>query len=221
MTGLLRTAVLWDRATFLAIDHTARCRLLDIVMPRLTDLGLGHVQVLAILGAAVVCGVAAGEVRLRGLGRSAWRAITTRRGWVVPLIVAFALSGLATTSLKKVPRERPWWFYELRHARGVDLDVKVATVPGVYPLKVRGFPSGHTCTAAAIAAAATLIFWRERRGKIAIAVLWLLTLLIGWSRMYLASHWPLDVLGGLAIGTAGGLVAVWFCGRVGWRTSGG
>jgi membrane-associated phospholipid phosphatase len=118
-------------------------------------------------------------------------------------------------------RDRPWWFYEHEHAAGRALDVTVRTVPNEYPLKVRGFPSGHTCTTAAIAAAATVVFLRRKRRRAVVAGIWALTVLIGWSRMYLGSHWPLDVLGGAAIGVACGVFAAWWSRRAGWATNGG
>ena len=60
------------------------------------------------------------------------------------------------------------------------------------------FPSGHMANNTAIAVCCT-VFYR-RRG----ALYWILTALIGYSRIYLGAHWPSDVLATLflAIGEA-------------------
>jgi len=64
------------------------------------------------------------------------------------------------------------------------------------------FPSGHT--AASFAAVAALFFAGEKR-------LWkpalLLAVLIAFSRLYLYVHYPTDILGGAAVGTAAGYIA--------------
>jgi undecaprenyl-diphosphatase len=62
------------------------------------------------------------------------------------------------------------------------------------------FPSGHTTTATAIAVALAVAFWptRWRRPLVAGAVAFAVVMAV--SRVYLAVHWPSDVLAGLALG---------------------
>ncbi len=141
--------------------------------------------------------------------RFAWEGARAERRWVGPLLVALVVSGLASTAMKRVYRDRPWWYYEQQHQIGQDLFVTVATVPGVYPLKACGFPSGHTTTTVAMATVVTILFRRRRRGLVALA--WLAAITVGYSRMYLGSHWPLDVLGGIVLGVATGIGSVWAC----------
>jgi undecaprenyl-diphosphatase len=62
------------------------------------------------------------------------------------------------------------------------------------------FPSGHTATS--FAAATVLSACLPR----AAPAFYLLALAIGWSRLYVGVHWPLDVLGGALIGVATALL---------------
>jgi undecaprenyl-diphosphatase len=56
------------------------------------------------------------------------------------------------------------------------------------------FPSGHATTAFACA---TVIAWGSPRLAVPAFVL---AAAIAWSRVYVGVHWPLDVLGGAALG---------------------
>jgi membrane-associated phospholipid phosphatase len=62
------------------------------------------------------------------------------------------------------------------------------------------FPSGHATTAAAVAAA---LWWSARPFSPALAVF---ALMVGLSRVWLAVHYPSDVVAGLALGAAIGLL---------------
>jgi undecaprenyl-diphosphatase len=61
------------------------------------------------------------------------------------------------------------------------------------------FPSGHTSTS--FACATVLSFFVPR----AAPAFYLLALAIGFSRIYVGVHWPLDVVGGAVLGVAVGL----------------
>jgi len=63
------------------------------------------------------------------------------------------------------------------------------------------FPSGHTTTAFACA---TVLAWASPRLAVPAFVL---AAAIGFSRIYVGVHWPLDVLGGAVLGTLIGLGA--------------
>lgn len=74
------------------------------------------------------------------------------------------------------------------------------------PFDGTGYPSGHSMTAAMVAAMLTLIAWRyasNPRIKWAATAIAAITLvLVGWSRVWSGAHWPTDVLGGWSYGIA-------------------
>jgi undecaprenyl-diphosphatase len=69
--------------------------------------------------------------------------------------------------------------------------------PGSEPLTSPSFPSSHATTMAALA---TLTIWRFRRQTRWAWLVLLLPLSVGYSRIYIGVHYPLDVLGGWALG---------------------
>jgi len=60
-----------------------------------------------------------------------------------------------------------------------------------------GFPSGHTALAFAVAAVLHPILPSRVRW-----VPWVLASLVGVARLYVGVHWPMDVVGGAALGSA-------------------
>ncbi|MEJ5250437.1 MAG: phosphatase PAP2 family protein, partial [Armatimonadota bacterium] len=77
----------------------------------------------------------------------------------------------------------------------------------------KSFPSGHSCTTAAIAMVLTVVFWKRYPGVVVSA--WLVTSLVMLSRVYRGVHYPSDVLGGALIGALCGYVVVAW-----WRRKG-
>lgn len=67
------------------------------------------------------------------------------------------------------------------------------------------FPSGHTSAACAFAAALCCELDPAWAKALAVAG----AVFMGWSRIYVAIHFPTDVLAGAVIGAACGLLAVW------------
>ena len=74
------------------------------------------------------------------------------------------------------------------------------------------FPSGHTAQAIACFGALAFVAWRlgtpRRVLGVALTVVALIVVGVGWSRVYLGVHWPSDVLGGWLLGATALLVAV-------------
>lgn len=72
------------------------------------------------------------------------------------------------------------------------------------------FPSGHTTLA--FSTAASMAFSRKQWFVTLPVTLWAGS--VGYSRMYLGRHYPTDVLGGLIVGIASGLLGHWITGRL-------
>jgi membrane-associated phospholipid phosphatase len=77
----------------------------------------------------------------------------------------------------------------------------IHTVPGVELHTIYSFPSGHTTTAFSIFLLAALFI--PKRWIIPLGLLY--GLIVGYSRIYLAQHFPLDVGAGMILGT----ISVW------------
>ena len=120
-----------------------------------------------------ICLLAALSLWIRGVRRAA-----------VPLALAVVIAPLTTRTIKPS-------FARLR--------------PGYVDDGGRSFsfPSGHTTIATAVALTVAYVMMRERAApRLAPVIAALFVIAVGASRVYLAEHWPTDVMGGMAIGTA-------------------
>jgi len=99
------------------------------------------------------------------------------------------------------------WFDAPRPKVFFDALPNIHYVPGVQLHALHSFPSGHTTGAFALFIALALINKRP-----VWQMLFLITaLLVGYSRLYLGQHFPIDVLVGSAIGTVSALLSFnWF-----------
>lgn len=84
--------------------------------------------------------------------------------------------------------------------------------PALYPLRGMyywaSYPSGHAILATALYFTIALLLYRARRWRWPFAAAAALVLIICYSRLYLAVHWPTDLVGGLLIGVVW-LVGTW------------
>jgi undecaprenyl-diphosphatase len=115
---------------------------------------------------------------------SGW-LLLKRRTADVALVLAAGLGSSAITNLVKVLVERP----------------RPGVVAHLASTSTWGFPSGHSCSSAAVYMALALVLSAERRHRrIAMAVAALLAIAVAFSRVYLGVHYPSDVVAGLALG---------------------
>jgi membrane-associated phospholipid phosphatase len=112
------------------------------------------------------------------------------------LLYSFLISGLAAQLIKNlVNSPRPKLYFEA----GTYLNF----VDGVTLTGSSSFPSGHTATAFAIATVLVLMM-KNKDWQIFILMA---ALLVGYSRIYLAQHFLLDVIVGALLGTISGIVS--------------
>lgn len=110
-------------------------------------------------------------------------------------VLAAGAAGWFLSRLAKgvVGRGRPVEFLD---ARTLDISRGYAEITGV------GFPSGHVTIAFAVAT--VVVAWVPRRYR---WVPWSLAAAVAVARIYVAAHFPLDVIGGAALGMViGGVV---------------
>ncbi|MHB9036733.1 MAG: phosphatase PAP2 family protein [Armatimonadota bacterium] len=163
-----------DVTVFRYVNGELASPLMDKLMLAATMLGVGLVQV-ALSLALIVSGWLANRENIRRAGYAG--------------MTAFALSGIAVQIAKHIwDRPRPLLAM---------FDVRVVGEN----LFAHSFPSGHTTTAFAVAAACSVLLPRLR---------WLLIPLAfatALSRVYLGVHFPLDVAYGGLVGSLVGLAA--------------
>ena len=110
---------------------------------------------------------------------------------VMEIVLALVVSGGIVQILKKVfSRNRPYWILKELNTLGIDLTDY-------------SFPSGHTTASFSLGTVMALNFPQY-------AVIFLLYgCIIGISRIYLAVHYPTDVVAGLLIGIFSSLLVHW------------
>ena len=129
--------------------------------------------------------------------------------WRVMLTIALSYALVDGVVKPLVARERPAFAAMRANARGdaapaaqpataIDPKRELPPLPRTY-----SFPSGHA-TSTFGAAVAVSRMWPQTR-----VVWWTLALLIGYSRVYLGHHYPLDIVGGAVLGIG---VALWVSG---------
>jgi undecaprenyl-diphosphatase len=171
-----------DRLLFSFFNQTIANPFFDVLMPFLTDLNkytLSFIVVGLVWIILVIWGGKTGRIVAAGL------------------ILVIALTDQFNSSILKsiFERSRPCHFVDdIFNVENVRLLVGCGGG--------RSFPSSH---AANNAAAATLLSWYYPRIKWWFIVF---AFIIGFSRIYVGVHFPIDVLGGFAVGVVCGFVVI-------------
>ena len=122
-----------------------------------------------------------------------------RRKYFIVVVAGVLISTLLAQVLKRVIYPD-----ELRPISYLSEIFPVHIVDGVTMRKTHSFPSGHTTTAFAMALIMAYIINR----KFWSVILPLLALLAGYSRVYLARHFPTDIFAGMCIGMVSAILSL-------------
>ena len=122
-----------------------------------------------------------------------------RRKYFISIVAGVLISTILAQFLKRVVYPE-----ELRPISYSSEIFPVHVIDGVTMRKVHSFPSGHTTTAFAMALIMAYIINRKTWS----VILPLLASLAGYSRVYLAQHFPTDIFAGMCIGIVSAILSL-------------
>jgi membrane-associated phospholipid phosphatase len=122
-----------------------------------------------------------------------------RRKYFIAVVAGLIISTILAQFLKRVVYPE-----ELRPITYLSDTFPVHTIEGVTMRTSHSFPSGHSTTAFAMA----LIIAYIINSKIWSVILPLFAFLAAYSRVYLAQHFPTDILAGMCIGILSAILAL-------------
>lgn len=150
----------------------------DVIMPVLSDCG-GFATLLVMCIAAVII--------LRYLKKDRYYEIAKK------CLIALILAGIIAGCLK-LTFHSPRPFTILENARQL-----------VIPTESNSFPSGHSASSMSVI---TVLVSEFRTHKLAVCLLIAFAVLVGFSRIYVGVHYPLDVIVGATVGLISGVVVL-------------
>ena len=122
-----------------------------------------------------------------------------RRKYFIAVVAGVLISSLLAQFLKRVVYPD-----ELRPISYLSENFPVHIIDGVTMKRSHSFPSGHTTTAFAMA----LIMAYMVNNKIWSVIFPLFALMAGYSRVYLAQHFPTDIFAGMCIGIVSAILSL-------------
>ncbi len=122
-----------------------------------------------------------------------------KRKYFIAVLAGAIISTLLAQFLKRVVYPE-----ELRPISYLSESFPVHQIAGVEMRRLHSFPSGHTTTAFTMA----LIMSHMINKKVWSIILPLLALIAAYSRVYLAQHFPTDLLAGMCIGIVSAILSL-------------
>lgn len=169
MKYLKRFFIFGDNRIFHMCNTKLSCKVLDFIMPRITDIGS---LIFSGLLPLILIVINAGRSRILG----------------IEMLASLSFSQVFVQILKRtLTRERPYNILE---------NIKTFDIV----LKDYSFPSGHTT--ASFSMATILTYYLPQFMIVFIA----LAFLVGISRIYLAVHYPSDVIVGIILGITSSMI---------------
>ena len=121
--------------------------------------------------------------------------------WLAVFVIAFLFQAVLVVLFKKGffhNELRPYLYFKY-----LDMLQDVKLIQGVKMRHVNTFPSGHTATIFFLVSYFAIL----ARNKVASWILLIVGFLVGFSRIYLFQHWPLDIYFGVIFGMASSICA--------------